>query len=94
MNFCTYCDKLSYTSKLTLDGKMIYYCSDHALNITVDQDIYEYGISDMKKLYALLTIIATAILSGVALSKFLKWAGKQEDFFDFDLDEDIDNEQF
>ena len=47
----------------------------------------------MKKIYALLTIIATAILSGVALSKFLKWAG-QMDIFDFDLDEDIDNEQF
>ena len=48
----------------------------------------------MKKIYALLTIIATAILSGVALSKFLNWAGKQEDFFDFDLNEDIDDEQF
>jgi len=48
----------------------------------------------MKKIYALLTIIATAILSGVALSKFLNWAGQQEDFFDFDLDEDIDLEQF
>ena len=48
----------------------------------------------MKKIYALLTIIATAILSGVALNKFLNWAGKQEDFFDFDLNEDIDNEQF
>ncbi len=48
----------------------------------------------MKKIYALLTIIATAILSGVALSKFLNWAGKQEDIFDFDLNEDIDNEQF
>jgi len=48
----------------------------------------------MKKIYALLTTIATAILSGVALSKFLNWAGKQEDFFDFDLNEDIDNEQF
>ena len=48
----------------------------------------------MKKIYALLTIIATAVLSGVALSKFLNWAGKQEDFFDFDLNEDIDNEQF
>jgi hypothetical protein len=47
----------------------------------------------MKKLYALITIIATAILSGVALSKFLNWAGKQEDFFDFDLDEDIDLEE-
>jgi hypothetical protein len=47
----------------------------------------------MKKIYALLTIIATAILSGVALSKFLKWAG-QIDIFDFDLDEDIDDEQF
>jgi len=45
----------------------------------------------MKKLYALLTIIATAILSGVALSKFLKWAGQIE-VFDFDLDEDIDRE--
>ena len=48
----------------------------------------------MKKLYALVTIIATAILSGLALSKFLNWAGKQEDFFDFDLNEDIDLEQF
>ena len=48
----------------------------------------------MKKIYALLTIIATAILSGVAMSKFLNWAGKQENIFDFDLDEDIDNEQF
>ena len=48
----------------------------------------------MKKIYALLTIIATAILSGVALSKFLKWAGQQESIFDFDLNEEIDNEQF
>ena len=46
----------------------------------------------MKKLYALITIIATAILSGVALSKFLNWAG-QIDIFDFDLDEDIDHEE-
>ena len=46
----------------------------------------------MKKIYALLTIIATAILSGVALSKFLNWAG-QIDIFDFDLDEDIDHEE-
>jgi hypothetical protein len=48
----------------------------------------------MKKIWALITLIATAILSGVMLSKFLNWAGKQEDFFDFDLNEDIDNEQF
>jgi len=48
----------------------------------------------MKKISAFIMLIATAILSGVALSKFLKWAGKQEDFFDFDLNEDIDNEQF
>jgi hypothetical protein len=48
----------------------------------------------MKKIYALITIIATAILSGVALSKFSNWAGKQEDIFDFDLNEDRDNEQF
>ena len=48
----------------------------------------------MKKIWALITLIATAILSGVALSKFLNWAGKQEDFFDFDLNEDIDLEQF
>ena len=45
----------------------------------------------MKKLSALVVLIATAILSGVALSKFLKWAGQLE-VFDFDLDEDIDNE--
>ena len=47
----------------------------------------------MKKLYALIALTATAVLSGVALSKFLKWAG-QIDIFDFDLDEDIDDEQF
>jgi len=48
----------------------------------------------MKKLYALVSTIAIAILSGVALSKFLNWAGNQESIFDFDLDEDIDNENF
>lgn len=47
----------------------------------------------MKKLTALVMLIATAILSGVYLSKFLNWAGNQ-DIFDFDLNEDIDNEQF
>ena len=36
MKFCTYCDKLSYTSKVTLDGRKIYYCDDHADNIAVD----------------------------------------------------------
>jgi len=45
----------------------------------------------MKKIWALVSTIAIAILSGVALSKFLNWAGKIE-IFDFDLDEDIDNE--
>ena len=44
-----------------------------------------------KRLSALVILIATAILSGVALNKFLKWAGSEE-IFDFDLDEDIDNE--
>jgi hypothetical protein len=47
----------------------------------------------MKKISAFIMLIATAILSGVALNKFLNWAGKQEDFFDFDLNEDIDSEQ-
>ena len=47
----------------------------------------------MKKLSALISTIAIAILSGVALSKFLNWAGHQE-IFDFDLDEDIDSEDF
>jgi hypothetical protein len=47
----------------------------------------------MKKLFGFITLIATAILSGVALSKFLNWAGKQENIFDFDLDEDIDHEE-
>ncbi len=46
----------------------------------------------MKKLSALIMLIATAILSGVALSKFLNWAGEIE-IFDFDLDEDIDYEE-
>ena len=47
----------------------------------------------MKKIWALTIVIATAILSGALLSRFLNWAGKQEDFFDFDLNEDIDNEE-
>jgi hypothetical protein len=46
----------------------------------------------MKKISALVVLIATAILSGVALSKFLNWAGQIE-IFDFDLDENIDNEE-
>jgi hypothetical protein len=48
----------------------------------------------MKKIWAGIILIATAILSGVALSKFLNWAGKQESIFDFDLDENIDHEDF
>jgi len=47
----------------------------------------------MKKIYALITLTATAVFSGLAMSKFLNWAGNQE-IFDFDLNEDIDNEQF
>ena len=46
----------------------------------------------MKKIYALIALTATAVFSGLALSKFLNWAGQQENIFDFDLDEDIDNE--
>ena len=46
----------------------------------------------MKKIWALIVIIATAILSGALLSRFLNWAGKEE-IFDFDLNEDIDNEE-
>ena len=48
----------------------------------------------MKKISAFIMLIATAVFSGLAMSKFLNWAGKQENIFDFDLDEDIDNEQF
>ncbi len=46
----------------------------------------------MKKISALIMLIATAMLSGLALSKFLNWAGQQESIFDFDLNEDIDTE--
>lgn len=46
----------------------------------------------MKKIWAIITLITTAILSGLALSKFLKWFEKEE-IFDFDLNEDIDNEE-
>jgi len=38
--------------------------------------------------WVLITISATAILSGLALSKFLKWVG-QEEVFDFDLSDDV-----
>ena len=46
----------------------------------------------MKKVWALVILIATAILSGALLSRFLNWAGNVE-IFDFDLSEDIDNEE-
>jgi hypothetical protein len=50
------------------------------------------GQFKVKKITALTMLIATAILSGAAMSKFLNWAGQIE-IFDFDLDEDIDNEE-
>jgi hypothetical protein len=46
----------------------------------------------MKKFYALIALTATAVFSGLAMSKFLDWAGRIE-IFDFDLDEDIDHEE-
>ena len=46
-----------------------------------------------KKFVGMMILIATAIISGVALSKFLNWAGQKE-IFDFDLNEDIDEELF
>jgi hypothetical protein len=46
----------------------------------------------MKKIWAMIALITTAILSGLALSKFLKWFEKEE-IFDFDLNEDINNEE-
>ena len=46
----------------------------------------------MKKIWALITLIATAIFSGLMLSRFLNWAGSQESIFDFDLNEDIDRD--
>ena len=46
----------------------------------------------MKKIYALIALTATAVFSGLALNKFLNWAGQIE-IFDFDLDEDIDHEE-
>jgi hypothetical protein len=46
----------------------------------------------MKKIYALIALTATAVFSGLAMSRFLNWAGELE-IFDFDLDEDIDNEE-
>lgn len=33
---CSYCNKMSYTSKLLQDGSMKYYCLEHASNIAVD----------------------------------------------------------
>lgn len=46
----------------------------------------------MKKIWAFVVLIATVILSGAMLSKFVNWAGEQE-IFNFDLNEDIDNEE-
>jgi len=44
------------------------------------------------KLIGLIMLIASAILSAKAFGKFLNWAGDIE-IFDFDLDENIDNEE-
>ena len=46
----------------------------------------------MKKIKVIGVLLATAIASGYALFIFLKKAGI-EDIFDFDLNEDIDNDQ-
>ena len=46
----------------------------------------------MKKIWALIVLIATAIFSGALIFNILKKAGL-EDIFDFDLNEDIDNEE-
>ena len=46
----------------------------------------------MKKLWALLSLIAIAISSGALIFNIFKKAGL-EDIFDFDLNEDIDNEE-
>jgi hypothetical protein len=43
----------------------------------------------MKKLWALISLIAIAISSGALIFNILKKAGL-EDIFDFDLNEDID----
>lgn len=61
-----------------------------AMNMQIELQLTRIN---MKKLSALLMLIATAILSGALLSRFLNWAGSEE-IFDFDLNEDIDNEQF
>jgi len=45
----------------------------------------------MKKLWALISLIAIAIFSGALIFNILKKAGL-EDIFDFDLNEDIDQE--
>jgi hypothetical protein len=50
------------------------------------------GGYQVKKLWSVVTLTATAVFSGLAMSKFLNWAGERE-IFDFDLDEDIDNEE-
>ena len=42
------------------------------------------------KLAGFIMLIASAILSAGAFSKFLNWAGEVE-IFDFDLDEDIED---
>lgn len=60
-----------------------------AMNMQIELQLTRIN---MKKLSALLMLIATAILSGALLSKFLNWAGSEE-IFDFDLEEDIDNVQ-
>jgi hypothetical protein len=47
----------------------------------------------VKKMWALGTLIAIAILSGSFLYNLLNWAGERE-VFDFDLNEDIDHETY
>lgn len=41
----------------------------------------------MKKIYAVIVLIATAILTGAMLYSFLKWAGEKEIF---DLNDEYD----
>jgi hypothetical protein len=47
----------------------------------------------MKSIKIIGVLLATAIATGYLLNEFLKKAG-MKDIFDFDLNEDIDNDQY
>jgi hypothetical protein len=75
------------------ESKIYFYLIDHSIycNININFSQLEYGVEMKNKMGTTILLLATAIASGYALYSLLKMTGLA-DTFDFDLSEDIDED--